>query len=76
MFIGYSIISELIIVLVVEFDSPQYTGSESSGFVEAVVIISGGSSTIPISVTVDITAARQTASGKELMHITIHYHTL
>ena len=36
-------------MLVVEFESEQYTGSESSGFAEAVVIISGGSSTTPIS---------------------------
>ena len=45
-----------------EFESYQYTGSESSGFVEVVVIISGGSPTSPISVMV--TTSEQTATGK------------
>ena len=51
-------------MLVVEFESGQYTGSESSGFVEVVVIISGGSSTISISVMITITTARQSAGGE------------
>ena len=50
-------------MLVVEFESEQYTGSESSGFVEVVVIILGGSSTAPISVMV-ITTTRQSARSK------------
>ena len=45
-----------------EFESKQYTGTESSGFVEVIVIISGGSSTSPISVMV--TTSEQTATGK------------
>ena len=45
------------------FQSEQYIGSESSGFVEVVVIVSGGSSTIPISVMVTITTAGQSATG-------------
>ena len=48
-------------VLVVEFKSDQYTVSESSGFVEVVVIILGGSSTSPISVMV--TTRERTATG-------------
>ena len=40
------------IVLVIGLENKRYTGSESSGFVEVVVIISGGSSTTPISVMV------------------------
>ena len=40
------------VVLVVEFASGQFTGSESSGFIEVVVRITGGSSSIPINVTV------------------------
>ena len=51
-------------MLVVEFESGQYTGSESSGFVEVVVIISGGSSTTPISVMMTITTAGQSAAGE------------
>ena len=51
------------VVLVVEFESEQYTGSESSGFVEVVVIISGGSSTTPISVMIIITTGGQSARG-------------
>ena len=41
----------VLLVLVVEFASGQFTGSESSGFIE-VVVITGGSSSIPIIVTV------------------------
>ena len=53
---------ECCVTLVVEFESDQYNGSESSGFVEVVVIISGGSSTSPISVMV--TTSEQTATGE------------
>ena len=45
-----------------EFQSKQYTGTESSGFVEVVVIISGGSSTSPISVM--LTTSEWSATGK------------
>ena len=51
-------------MLVVEFESEQYTGSESSGFVEIVVIISGGSSTTPISAVITITTAGQSARSE------------
>ena len=53
-------------MLVVEFEFKQYTGSESSGFVEVVVIISGGLSTTPISVMM-ITIER-TAIGTGATH--------
>ena len=49
-----------------EFESKQYNGTESSGFVEVVVIISGGSSTSPISVMV--TTSEQTATGEDYVH--------
>ena len=49
-------------MLVVQFTKKQYTGSESSGHVEVVVIISGGSSTSPISVMV--TTSERTATGE------------
>ena len=42
----------IIVVLTVEFASGQFTGSESSGFIEVVVRITGGSSSTPITVTV------------------------
>ena len=48
------------------FQSEQYNGSESSGFVEVTVIISGGLSTTPISVMVTITTAGQSARDKQL----------
>ena len=51
-------------MLVVEFESEQYTGSESSGFVEVVVIISGGSSTTPISVMMTIITRGRSAAGE------------
>ena len=52
------------IVLTVMFQSEQYIGSESSRFIEVVVIISGGSSTTSISITLTITVARRSAGGK------------
>ena len=50
-------------MLVVEFESEQYTGSESSGFVEVVVVLNG-SSTTPISVMVN--TIELTAIGEKL----------
>ena len=55
-------------MLVVEFESEQYEGFESSGFVE-VVVISGGSSTTPISVM--ITSIERTATGAEIQNVYI-----
>ena len=49
------------VVLVVEFESEQYNGSELSGSVEVVVIISGGSSAIPININVTIRTSGQSA---------------
>ena len=40
------------IVLTVEFASGQFVGSESSGFIEVIVRITGGSSITHITVTV------------------------
>ena len=52
-------------MLVVTFKSAQYTGFESSGFVEVVIVLSG-SSTTPISVMATTSEAmRQPATGKE-----------
>ena len=42
----------IILVLLVEFTSGQFTGSESSGFIEVIVRVTRGSSTTPIIVTV------------------------
>ena len=39
-------------MLVVEFTSGQFVGSESSGFIEVIVRITEGSSSTPITVTV------------------------
>ena len=39
-------------MLVVEFTSGQFTGSESSGFIEVAVRLVGGTSGIPIIITV------------------------
>ena len=52
----------LCIVLVVEFKSNQFSATESSGFAEIAVTISGGSSTTPISIMV--TTSEQSATGK------------
>ena len=40
------------VILVVEFASRQFVGSESSGLIEVIVRITGGSSITPITVTV------------------------
>ena len=42
----------LLLVLLVEFKSGQFTGSESSGFIEVTVRITGGTSNTPITVTI------------------------
>ena len=39
-------------MLVLEFESGQFNGSESSGFIEVIVRIREGSSSTPINVTV------------------------
>ena len=39
-------------MLLVEFASGQFTGSESSGFIEVIVRVTGGVSSSPITVTV------------------------
>ena len=65
-------------MLVVEFESEQYTGSESSGFVEVVVIISGGLSTTPISVmiTTMILQSKNSAESKKciILQYPLHMH--
>ena len=51
-----------VIVLVVEFKSDQFSATESSGSIGIIIIISGGSSTTPISVMV--TTSERSATGK------------
>ena len=67
MFIDYNIsyICDDCVVLVIEFESEQYTGSEPSRSVEVVVIISGGSSAIPININVTIRTGEQSAQREE-----------
>ena len=48
----YVYIRIILVALKVEFASGQFTGSESSGFIEVVVKITGGTSITPITVTV------------------------
>ena len=52
MCICYTYVFILYVVLVVEFVSGQFTGSESSGSIGVVVRITGGTSNTPITVTV------------------------
>ena len=40
------------VVVIVEFASGQFTGSESSGFIEVIVRVTGGISSTPITITV------------------------
>ena len=51
-------------MLVVEFNKERYNVDESSGFVAITVIISGGSSTTPISVL--LTTTERSATGDTL----------
>ena len=52
-------------MLVAEFASEQFNGSESSGFIEVIVRITGGSSSTPINVTVTPSVQSPvSASGK------------
>ena len=48
--------------MVVEFSAEQYVGSESLGFIEVAVKLTGGPSSTPITVTVLL--SEQSASGK------------
>ena len=50
-------------MLVAEFKSALFTATESSGYVEIAVTISGGSSTTPIIVMVT-TSDKQSATGE------------
>ena len=50
-------------MLTVGFASKVFTGSESSGYVEIVVAISGGLPTMPVNLVVNTIG--QTASGKK-----------
>ena len=54
MYVGWHFYCMIIVyvVLIVEFASGQFTGSESSGFIEVVVRITSGTSNTPITVTV------------------------
>jgi len=57
----------------VQFASGQFTGSESSGFIEVVVEITGGTSNTPI--TVMVTPSEQSPVSAMGMYIKISYHT-
>ena len=50
----YNVLLYYHIVLIVEFASGQFTGSESSGFIEVIVRIAEGLSSSPITVTVTL----------------------
>ena len=56
------------VVLVVEFESDEFVGSESSGNVEVVVIISGGSSITPIEVEVNPKQIQNSGKGYNVMY--------
>ena len=52
-----------------EFASEQFTGSESSGFIEVVVRITGGTSITPITVTVTPTEQSPVSAMGKLVYI-------
>ena len=53
----------------VEFASAQFNGSESSGFIEVAVIITGGTSTTPITVTVTPTEQTPLSAMGKLVYV-------
>ena len=57
------------VVLVVEFGSEEFVGSESSRHVEVVVIISGGSSITPIELNVNPMLRKMSAKGEGYVNI-------
>ena len=59
----------VLLVLVMEFASGQFTSSESSGFVEVVVRITGGTSITPITVTVTPTEHLPVSAFGKLVYI-------
>ena len=64
-------------VLKVAFASTQFTGTESSGFIEVVVRITGGTSITPITVTVTPTEQSPVSAIGKLstkQPIQLHYH--
>ena len=72
-----TIIIAWLLVVVIEFTSRQFVGSESSGFIEVMVGITGGILTVPINIT--LTPSVQSplsASGKwisdDYQHLVIH----
>lgn len=70
MFIDYSInclCAVDCVVLVVEFESEQYIGTELSEFVEVIIILSRGLSIVPISIMATITT-KKSAKGEEYIN--------
>ena len=66
-----------ILVLLVEFSSEQFTGSESSGFIEVLVRITGGTSTTPITVTVTLSVqSPASAMGNDILYLRTYVHGL
>ena len=53
------------VVLVVEFRSKRFVGSESSGYVEVVVVILEGSSIAPIEVKINPMLQKMSEKGEE-----------
>ena len=62
------------LVLVVEFASGQFTGSESSGFIEVIVRVTGGISSTPITVTV--TPSEQSPVSAMGMYVCMYMYML
>ena len=56
------------LVLVVQFTSGQFSGSESSEFIEVVVEVTGGTSSNPITVT----ATPSPVSGMDVYYIKVY----
>ena len=56
----------------VEFESGEFTGSESSGFIEIVVRITGGSSITPITVTVTPSEHSPVSAAGKLVWLLCH----
>ena len=63
------------VVLEVGFTSGQFTGSESSGFIEVIVGLAGGTSSAPITVTVT-PSVQSPVSAMGMYVVTKHIHRI
>ena len=61
-------------MLTIEFTSAEFTGSESSGFIEVIVRVTGGTSSSPITVTVTPTVQSPVSAMGMLIMLIMQFY--